>query len=476
MRSGKDYIASLDDGRDVWLDGQRVPSVAKHPAFTGIVTTIAACYDRAGEPGSVLADPETGDLAFYTIPRTREQAAARKAALEEWSRLTHGFIGRGPDHVSGLLAGFASHPALFDEGRPGGGDAVVSCHHRSAERGLWITNSIVPPQSNPSDPTSTVRPVQLVKETDAGIVVAGAQMLGTGAAVADEIFVTSVRPLRDGEQARAVSFVIPIASRGLRLICRRPYATAGGEFDYPLSNRFDESDAMVVFDDVFVPADRVFAAGSVKVVNTQFWGTAAHAIGNLQSIIRLTSKLRFLVGIASKVAKANGREVNDGIRHQLADIASIATVSQSLAESAHAFAKLDDHGVYKPAGQFLYAAMGMQSDVYPRAVRLLGELAGGGVIQVPSSAADFDSADERASLDVVMGSAQLPARERVRLFKLAWDMVGSEFAGRHVQYERFYSGNTSVVKGYAYRSYPFAVAEALVDDFLASYGHQPELP
>ncbi|WP_101523373.1 4-hydroxyphenylacetate 3-hydroxylase family protein [Nocardioides houyundeii] len=469
LRTGADYLAALSDGRDVRVDGEQVTDVAGHPAFRGVAETMAAMYDAAGAPGSPLVDPETGRLALFTVPRTRAQHDLRKVALEEWNRMSHGFIGRGPDHVSGLLAGFAGNPGVFDTDEHQLGATVVAFHDYAAAGGLWITNSIVPPQANPNDPTSRVTPVHLVEKTSEGIVVSGAQMLGTGAAVADEIFVTSVRPLAPTEPEKALSFVVPVNAPGLRLICRRPYATSGSRFDYPLSNRLDESDAMVAFDRVLVPWDRVFAAGSVEVVNRQFFGTAAHQIGNLQSIIRLTAKLRFLTGVAAKVARANGRDSDLAIKMQLADLATIQTVSESLTESAHAFATADDQGVIRPAGKYLYAALGMQTEVYPRAVRMLGELVGGGVIQVPSSVLDLDDPESIASMDLLMGSDHLPMVERVKLFKLAWDLVGSEFAGRHVQYERFYSGAAPVVKMYAHRHYPFAEAEALVEEFLGSY-------
>jgi 4-hydroxyphenylacetate 3-monooxygenase len=470
MRTGKEYRDALDDGRTVYIDGTRVARVAEHPAFAGVVATMAAVYDAAAEPGSPLVDPETGNLAIYTIPRTREQHERRWTAVEHWSRLTHGFIGRGPDHVAGLLAGFASNPSVFDTDTHRLGATVSVFHQRAADRGLWITNAIVPPQRNPTDPTSRVRQVRLVEERADGIVVDGAQMLGTGAAVCDELLITSVRPLGPGDTALALSFVVPIAADGLTLICRRPYATAGDPFDYPLSARFDETDAMVVLDHVVVPWDRVFAAGSVDVVNRQFFGTAAHQIGNLQSIIRLTAKLRFLTGVASLVAKANGRDTDPSVRVQLADLAAVQTVSEALTFSSHQLATQDDAGVFRPAAKYLYTALGMQSEVYPKAVRILGELVGGGVIQVPASVADLAETGEAAALDVLMGSDRLPVAERVKLFKLAWELVGSEFAGRHVQYERFYSGAVAVVKAQAYRHYPFAAAEALATGFLASYG------
>jgi 4-hydroxyphenylacetate 3-monooxygenase len=469
MRTGDDYIASLDDGRRVFLDGERIHEVATHPAFAGVVSTMAAMYDLARCHPDDVVDPETGHLGFFTVPTSWDRHELRRRSVETWSRWSHGFIGRGPDHVAGLFAGFVSRPELFDTDRHQLGTSVLGYAARAAEQGLWVTNSIVPPQMNPTDPTSRVTPVRLVEETVDGIVVDGAQMLGTGAAVADAIFVTSIRPLRDDEADRAVSFVVDTNAPGLSLVTRRPYATAGASFDYPLSTRFDETDSMVVFDKVLVPWDQVFAAGDVGVVNQQFFGTAAHQIGNLQSIIRLTEKLRFVAGVASLIVKANGRGGDPAVRAQLTELVTIQTVSEALTGAAHAHAYRDEFGVYRPAGQYLYAALGMQTDVYPRAVKILGELAGGGPIQVPSSVLDFDNAEIAGALDVVMGSDLWPARQRVKLFKLAWDLIGSEFAGRHVQYERFYSGAPAAVKAHAFNHYPFEDVEGIVESFLGTY-------
>lgn len=469
MRTGTHYMNALDDGRAVYVDGQKISDVASHPAFEGVVQTVASLYDQSTVEGSNMIDPDTGQLGFFTVPRTWAQHELRKRSLEEWSALAHGFIGRGPDHVAGLLAGFMSSPEVFDTEQHRLGKNVVTYAEDVARQGLWVTNSIVAPQMNPNDLTSRVQPVRLVEECSEGIVVEGAQMLGTGAAVADAIFITSVRPLGPEETDRAVSFVVDANAPGLKLVTRRPYSTAGDPFDYPLSNRFDETDSMVVFDRVLVPWEQVFAAGDVSVVNNQFYGTAAHQLGNMQSIIRLTAKLRFVVGVASLVVKANGREGDPVIRARLAEIATVQTVSEALTETAQSKAQLDEAQVYRPAAQYLYAALGMQTDVYPKAIKLLGELVGGGPIQVPASVLDFDNPDEVAAMDVVMGSDQHPVRERVKLFKLAWELIGSEFAGRHVQYERFYSGNAQVVKMNAHRHYPFEEAESIAQGFLDSY-------
>ena len=134
MRTGSDYTAALADDRAVYVDGQRVSDVADHPAFSGVVATMASLYDAAAREGSDLVDPETGQLGFFTVPRTWEQHELRKRSLEGWSRLAHGFIGRGPDHVAGLLAGFSSHPDLFDTDRHQLGKHVLDYSSEAAAK------------------------------------------------------------------------------------------------------------------------------------------------------------------------------------------------------------------------------------------------------------------------------------------------------------------------------------------------------
>ncbi|MFI0486043.1 4-hydroxyphenylacetate 3-hydroxylase N-terminal domain-containing protein [Actinomadura sp. 9N215] len=114
----------------------------------------------------------------------------------------------------------------------------------------------------------------VVEERPDGIVVRGAQMLATGAAVADEIFISCIKPLTPDDRDFAVGFTVPVSADGLKLYCRRPYATTGSPYDYPLSTRYDETDALVVLDDVFVPWERVFVDRDVDGLRRQFFTQA----------------------------------------------------------------------------------------------------------------------------------------------------------------------------------------------------------
>ena len=478
MRTGDDYVAAIKDDRAVYLDGERVHDVASHPAFAPIVKTIAGLYDVAADPanGMIYTAPETGTEAnlVFSIPRSRDDLTRRRAAIETWARQTQGWVGRSPDHVGSFFAGFAAHPGAFASQPHDLGASVVASHRRLLRESLYTAYAIIPPQVSRMT-TGQAWEGDLVQagvaeERSDGLVIRGAQMLATGGAVADEIFVSCIKPLGAEDRDFAIGFTIPVATENLKLYCRRPYAPAvTSSFDYPLSARYDETDALVVFDDVFVPWERVFVDRDVDGVRRQFFDTGAHVLGNWQAQIRFAVKLQFLAGLARKVAAVNGVDRIPGVIEKLGELAGLASLVESAVLAAEYKASPDDAGMWRPDSRALYGAMALQAELYPRVLAILRDLAGGGVLQLPSSVADMRAAATRADVDHYLGSPNTTALERVKLFKLAWDAFGSEFAGRHHQYEMFYAGAPFVAKGYAYRNYGFDEPVSWVDTFMAGY-------
>jgi 4-hydroxyphenylacetate 3-monooxygenase len=304
--------------------------------------------------------------------------------------------------------------------------------------------------------------------------VRGAQTLGTSTAVADHLFVSCIKPLTPEDVDHAVSFIVPVNATGLKIYCRRPYAVnQPSRYDYPLSTRFDETDALVVFDNVFVPWHDVFISRDVHGVRAQFFETPAHMLGNSQAQVRFVVKLKFLVGLARKICMVNQIDKNPGVIEKLADLASLAAFVEAMTLAADGQPVTTDQGVVCPNPRFLYGAMGLQSEIYPRVLQIMRELAGGGVIQLPSSYHELVNEETREDMERYLQSPGVPTAERVKLFKLAWDAIGSEFAGRHQQYEMFYAGAPFVAKGYAFRHYGYDEAVASVDEFLSWYNLPP---
>ena len=296
-------------------------------------------------------------------------------------------------------------------------------------------------------------------------------MLGTGAVFSDCVHLSTIHPLRPGDENHALSLVVACNAPGVKIYPRRSYASSTGSvFDYPLSSRFDETDALVVYDNVFVPWEQIFVYKHLSAVRDQWFETPAHVLGNNQAQIRFLTKLKFLVGLARTITRMNGVDGMPPVQAQIADMAVDAATYEGLVDAQIARAEPNRNGVFVPQRQSHYAAMSLQSQIYPRAVEVLRELSGGGMIQLPSSARDLAAGEAGDDIRRYVQSPGVTAEERVKLLKLAWDAVGSEFGGRHAQYEKFYAGAPFIVKTRFSWNYDFGSGENLVRRAMASYG------
>src|SRR5262244_3401085 len=344
MRSGATYVASLRDGRSVFLDGERVDDVTKHPAFAEPIRRIAETYDRAKaaerDPSLTFADPATGarHSNMWLVPRSADDLGARRRVHRFWAEPSFGLMGRTPDHVACVLTAFSAWRQLFDRGGQRFGDNVVRCHARARDEDLYVTYGIVPLQIDRSQPAHRQPEPFLfpgvARERDDGIVVRGSQGITTGAVLADWLFISYITPLVSGDEDYAISFVTPVATPGLRIHPRRPYAQgASSVFDYPLSTRFDEVDCTVVFDDVFVPWEHVFIYRDVGLVNLQFHETPSHTLANFQSLVRFTVKLEFMAGLAMKLAETHAADRKPEVQAALGgDIAALCATFDALVQ------------------------------------------------------------------------------------------------------------------------------------------------
>ncbi len=488
-RKGSQYVEGLRDGRCVYLDGERVDDVTTHPGFRGVIRSVAKLYDLTHDPDSrelTTYEAPSGVTAnvSYMIPRSSEDLTRRRIGLKRSAEASFGLLGRSPDHVAGFLAGFAGNAELFASAGKEYGENVVRFYELARDQDQYVTYVIAPPQIDRSKPAHQQADPHLYagvkEERDGGIVIAGAQMLGTGTAVADWLLLSNIVPLGPGDERYAISVALPLGSPGLRIHSRRSYAAAAtSEFDYPLSTRFDESDSLVVFDDVFVPWENVFVYQNLEIAREQWWSTAAHVLGNNQAQIRLWTKLELLVGLARAVADMNGTLGIPPVQSTLGELAAHVAAVRGLVLAQEQDCEVDEHGVAWPGPAEVHACSTLQIEMYPRIVGMVRELCGGGLIQLPSGRDDFANPEVAADLERFVQSPGTPARERVKLMKMVWDLVGSEFASRHQQYELFYAGAPHLVKTRMFRNFDFDPANKLVESALGAYdleGYRDDVP
>ncbi|HYK79977.1 MAG TPA: 4-hydroxyphenylacetate 3-hydroxylase N-terminal domain-containing protein [Micropepsaceae bacterium] len=479
MRTGAQFLDAIrDDGRRVYFDGELVRDVTAHPAFRGAARSLAHLFDVAADPANrelmTYPSPATGGpvLRCYHIPKTATDLASRRAMSARWAEETFGLMGRTPDHVAGFLAGYAAKPSVFAEAGKQYAQNVLRYYEYARDNHQYLSYAIVPPQIDRSKPahkqSDSTLYAGVVAERDGGIVLKGAQQLGTGAVFSDAVYISCIHPLVPGDEAYAFAVAVPVNAPGLKIYPRRSYATgATSAFDYPLASRFDEVDALIVLDDVFVPWENVFCYRNLQLCRDQWWRTPSHSYGNHQAQIRYSAKLRFLMGLTKRLCEITGNDANPAVQIMLGEMAAFVTIVDSMVQAQETQATIDTEGVVWPAKTALYAVMALQSEINPRLLNMARELAGGSIIMLPSTAKDFDNPEIAADLERYIASPGFPSRARTALLKLVWDLIGSEFAGRHEQYEKFYGGASFLIKQNMARAYDFAGATRMVDRALA---------
>jgi 4-hydroxyphenylacetate 3-monooxygenase len=477
MRSGSDYLKSLNDGRQVFVDGEKVADVTRHTAFREAARSVARLYDIAAAPENrermTFTSPTTGKpvLRAYQIPRTHADLRARRLFSETWAEATFGLMGRTPDHVAGFFAGYAATPEVFAAAGQKYADNVVSFYESARDQHLYISYAIVPPQIDRSKPAHKQSDPTLhagvVKETDSGIVISGAQQVATGGVLSDYIQLSCIHPLQPGDENYANCVAIPVCAPGVKLFPRRPFALrADNSFDYPLSSRFDESDSYVVFDNVFVPWEHVFIYRNIELTRDQWFKTPSHIYGNHQAQVRYVTKLRFMMGLAQRTIEMIGSNTTPPVQIAMGELASLASIYEGML-LAHEINAPIINNVLWPSRVTLYSAMAMQAEFNGRMLEMVRELVSSSVISLPSSVADFDNPEIAPYIERYMRSGTMDAKSRTALVRMLWDFIGTEFGSRHQQYEKFYGGSSFVVKQNVYRNYDFKRATAMVDKALA---------
>jgi 4-hydroxyphenylacetate 3-monooxygenase len=482
MVSAKDgamHLQSLRDGRQIFLDGRLIADHTEHPAFRNAVRSAANLYDFQAAPERTeemtFVSPRTGRRVsrMWQLPTSRAELVERRQALEAWAELSCGMLGRSPDHVASVVSGMYMGLDQFEAYDMRRASAVREYYEYARDNDLYLTYVIVNPQADRSKGASEQADEFLacgVCDEDAqGITLRGAKMLGTATPLANEVLVGAIQPLKAGEEKYSVTAMVPLNAPGLKLLSRRSYeAAAQSMFDQPLASRFDENDCVVYFDEVKVPWERVFVHNNVTMASDQWYAAPTHVYQNYQCQIRLMVKLRFLVGLARKLAETNGVIQFPPVRETLGHLAAQATMVESFVVAMEAAGC--HYGQYwVPNAQMLYSAQVLTQQLYPELIRQIRELAGGGVIMLPSSVLDLESDTTYPLVTRVQRSPVAGPVERVKLMKLAWDALGSEFASRHVQYEMFYAGAPMVTRNHAFRTYDWGGSRRLVDGFLGSY-------
>ena len=471
-RTGKEFLTALRDERRIWVGDERVSDVAAHPAFAGAARFVASLFDLQHEAAGacLMPDPETGEPinVSHLIPRSREDLARRHRCLERIAEWSVGIMGRTPDYMNVTFAGFAGrHDEWSADGNEAGAANLVAYQKLLARRDWSLTHTLIHPTVDRAwgDAPAAGNDVAVHKvgDTARGIVVRGARILATLAPFADELAVYPAAPLPPGADAYALSFAIPMATPGLKFLCRDSMSAPAGP-DHPLSSRFDEQDAFVIFDDVEVPRARLFIDANMAVYNsvmTTGW------MPNImqQTSIRAQTKLEFAWGLATLMAEAINAGTGTGAE-MLGEIWSYAEMTRAGVHSAEEGASEWGNGVWFPDGRPFRALRGLLPLWFPRVNEIIRLLGSHNLLAAPTSAQLADPTLRPLIDRFLRGAKDTTAEQRARIFRLAWDFTGSALASRGEQYERFYlaSSGRAFIRAQSYAAPDRA--RRLIDRFL----------
>ncbi|MGE3990864.1 4-hydroxyphenylacetate 3-hydroxylase family protein [Pseudorhodoplanes sp.] len=466
IRSGAQYIQSMRElDADIWLNGRRIADVMAEPVFRGPIHEIARLYDMQFDPA--LQDrithrsPDTGERVSnaFLIPRSQDDLMAHRRLFEAWAEATFGLMGRSPDFLNISLTSMCANEGYFRQYSPEGAENLINYYRYVRDNDLFLTHALIGPQGDRGKPSHQQEDpflnLGVVKETGAGLVVRGAKLLATLAPVTEELFVYPFPGLQQGDDRYALAFAIPISSPGLRIICREAMQDGGRPvWDHPLASRFEEMDAVVIFHDVLIPRERVFLYGDVAAANGLYPKTGLWQHPSHQTAVRGLIKLSLAVGVAIKVANAIGADSFLHIQNSLGEAVQNIEIVKSLLDCAERNFVTMPSGEVRPEPQTLQTIRGVLSETYPRIIEQIQVFGAGGLLQLPTQN-DFAHPDLAADLArYYRGRPGVSSEDKVRLFKLAWDLCGEAFGQRLVQYERYYAGDPVRLRAMHYQVYP----------------------
>ena len=481
--TGAEYIESLRDGREVYINGERVDDVTTHPAYRNSVRSMARLYDALHDPAKkdLLTCPtDTGSGGYthkyFRVSRSREELMGAQGAIAEWSRLTYGWMGRTPDYKAAYTNTLGANPEFYGDFAGNAG----AWYKRAQETVPFMNHAIVNPPIDRHKPADQVKDVfvSVDRETDGGIIVSGAKVVATSAAITHYNFMGQSSKTATEDLDMSLMFIVPINAPGLKLISRTSYEAnaqrSGSPFDYPLSSRFDENDAIFILDKVFIPWEDVFIYRDPQRILT-FYPRSGFMPGFLfQGCTRFAVKLDFICGLLAKALRISGQDDSKGTQALLGEVVAWRNMFWSLSNAMCANPDPWKGDAVLPALKAALAYRVFAPDAYPRIKDIVERTATSSLIYLPSSIRDFQNPAIRPLLDqYVRGSHGVDAMERVKVMKLLWDCMGSEFGGRHELYERNYAGGWEDIRLQALtgaeKGGDMASMQGLVDQCLADY-------
>ncbi|MFC7679867.1 4-hydroxyphenylacetate 3-hydroxylase family protein [Paenibacillus sp. GCM10028914] len=478
IKTGKEYTERIDSQNiNIWYKGERITGpLSKHPAFQGLIQTQAELYDMQCDERYIdlmtYPSPDTGEpvgLSFLP-PRTSEDLEKRRIMMELWSNKHHGFLGRSPDYMNTAIMSLFTAADILEEHNPLYAENLKNYYQYCRDHDITLSHAFIQPfaskLSGLTDSTEDSIAAKVEEINDEGMVVCGAFMMATQGATCDEmlVFPTPSPAIFEDVNPFAFAFAVPNNLPGIRFICRESFAQSS-TFDSPLSSRYEEMDTLVIFDRVMVPHNRIFYYGDEEYCTRLFVESHFHTHIAHQINTRYIAKTEFLLGLLESLAIEQNVALNSQVVINTSKMIAYLETFKALRLASEKDAFHDEFGFLVPATSPLLASSILFPQLYPEMVETITILASSGLIMIPS---EFDFASNSAPyLNQYLRGECSEAKDRIALFRLAWDLGASSFGRRQTQFERFFFGSVQTVASRMFNNFDkHEQLQTIISDFL----------
>lgn len=466
---------NLNDGREVYYQGKKVENFSKEPVFARTLKFIQRYYELQEEKENhTYLDNGVKRPVMFMPPKTVEDLMKKRDIYEDVARESFGFLGRTPDFIDtgiSILAAYAD--VLGADERTNYAENAKKWAEKIKNEDLFVSHAIQNPQVDRSKGLTELleegqefAAVWIKEERPDGVIVRGAKQVNTLAPLADELLIFNLPGgLTEKDSKYALAFNLPMNTPGVKTVCRKTTMRPGFSLkDYPLSNAFDEMDAFIIFDDVFIPNENLFVCGSVELSNAFFPASGFFVHTAHQDEIRGHVKLEFVTALALRLAEKFGLNKFQRVQEMLGGLTVNLEVIKSLIIASEVTAHLEN-GMMTPNMQVLLAVRANLTTYYDEALRVIAEFASGSVVGVPDFK-EFENAEIAEILKASLTSPLIDAEDRAILLNLAWDVTGESFGQRQRTYEFLHGGNPMWIRMQHWLTEDLTKGFAMVDKVL----------
>jgi 4-hydroxyphenylacetate 3-monooxygenase len=460
IRSGQQYRDSLRDDRQVYINGERVPDVTRHPAFRPLVDIRARIYDMQHEQatrGALTYTDEAGERHAIAnkLPTSQQDWWDKRHATDTILNTIGGIVTRVGDETVGEMWSLFDGQDVLNEVNPQFSENIRRHITRVLQGDPFHVSANTDPKGDRSKPPQQQDPdmlLHVVKETDAGIVVRGAKY-ETAAAYANQAFTkpTIANWGDDAYSDYAVGFICELSSPRIKFLCRTGFAGRTPTEDYPLANRFDEVDALVIFDDVLIPWDNVLFYRHTKAAT--FIRATLHRYSAFAFVQRNLKLADMLIGAALFNARQTGLDKQQAVQEKLAQLAVYREGIHAHLTASIVLAERSPAGLLMPNQSLLYAGRVLACSQLHEMMHIARELCGGQICLTPDRAS-FEHPDTKPWLDKYYTVNEgWVADDRRKLLAFARDLLNSDYAGHRLTFQLFAQAPPFAHLAAVYRSF-----------------------